>query len=429
MKNMKLFVPITKVDEAKRTVYGRATQEVPDKANEIFDYETSVPYFKKWSEEVYKDSDGKSMGNVRSMHSKIAAGKVTSIDYNDAEKAIDVSVKIVDNNEWEKVLEGVHTGFSIGGAYVGKKWADPTDPTLSRFTANPAEISIVDRPCCPTAKFFEVCKVDGSSEQREFKTYEDEPEVEKVAARDEVKPEEGKDKYGDVAFADTKNKKYPIDTEEHIRAAWNYINQPKNADEYSTEDVKTIKDKILAAWKEKIDKDGPPSAQEKAMETEDLNKAGYFSADKVAGLDAKHKACCDAHEALGKCLDDMKGSWKSNNANAAEGEKAVADEMNKAQESLSKIAELETSLAKAESDLAKANETVAELQKRVTELEAQPEPAKGVVTVVAEKTNESTLNARSETLEEEMKKVTLIEDPTLRAQKLIETIYRHSGGK
>jgi len=35
--------------------------------------------------------------------------------------------------------------------------------------------------------------------------------------------------YGDVTYADPKNGKYPVDTEEHARAAWSYINQEKNS--------------------------------------------------------------------------------------------------------------------------------------------------------------------------------------------------------
>ena len=35
--------------------------------------------------------------------------------------------------------------------------------------------------------------------------------------------------YGDVKYADPKNGKYPIDTAEHAKAAWAYINMPKNA--------------------------------------------------------------------------------------------------------------------------------------------------------------------------------------------------------
>jgi hypothetical protein len=161
---MRVFAHITKVDEERREVWGRATQEVVDKSGEIFDYESSKPYFQSWSDEVKADSGGKSLGNIRSMHGKVAAGKVIAIDFNDAEKAIDIGTKIVDDNEWEKVMEGVHTGFSIGGMYV-KKW---TDGDYQRFTANPNEISIVDRPCVPTAKFFDIIKSDGSVEKKEF---------------------------------------------------------------------------------------------------------------------------------------------------------------------------------------------------------------------------------------------------------------------
>lgn len=83
-----------------------------------------------------------------------------------------------------------------------------------------------------------------------------------IAARADVNPESGKEKYGSVTFADSKNNKYPIDTESHIRAAWNYINKKKNAAKYSSSDVASIKKKIIAAWKSKVDKAGPASARE-----------------------------------------------------------------------------------------------------------------------------------------------------------------------
>ena len=86
--------------------------------------------------------------------------------------------------------------------------------------------------------------------------------IEAIEKREDVSPEEGKGKYGDVDFADEKNKKYPIDTEAHIRAAWNYINKRANAAKYSADDAASIKRKIVAAWKRKIDKDGPPSADD-----------------------------------------------------------------------------------------------------------------------------------------------------------------------
>ena len=60
--------------------------------------------------------------------------------------------------------------------------------------------------------------------------------------------------YGDVEYADPgyqsdKKKRYPIDTEEHARAAWSYINQADNASAYSSEDLAKVKAKIKAACK------------------------------------------------------------------------------------------------------------------------------------------------------------------------------------
>jgi hypothetical protein len=73
--------------------------------------------------------------------------------------------------------------------------------------------------------------------------------IQAIEKREDVSPSEGKSKYGDVKYADEKNKKYPIDSEAHVRAAWSYINMPKNAAKYSSEDVKTIKGRIKAAGK------------------------------------------------------------------------------------------------------------------------------------------------------------------------------------
>lgn len=53
--------------------------------------------------------------------------------------------------------------------------------------------------------------------------------------------------YGDVTYADPKNGKYPIDTAEHTRAAWSYINQAKNAAEYSAKELAAIKGRIRSA--------------------------------------------------------------------------------------------------------------------------------------------------------------------------------------
>lgn len=71
----------------------------------------------------------------------------------------------------------------------------------------------------------------------------------KIDRRQDVNPERGEKEYGDVQFADPTNNKYPIDTPEHVRAAWSYINHKDNAAKYDKDEVETIKDRIKRAAK------------------------------------------------------------------------------------------------------------------------------------------------------------------------------------
>jgi len=69
----------------------------------------------------------------------------------------------------------------------------------------------------------------------------------KIPRRADADPKEGRRKYGNVPFADPTNRKYPIDSPGHIKAAWAYIHQPENAGKYTPEDVRTIKIRIRRA--------------------------------------------------------------------------------------------------------------------------------------------------------------------------------------
>lgn len=187
---LSLFVPITKVDAAKRLVYGTVAAEVPDKSGELFDYESSKPNFEKWSDSFAKATDGKSVGNLRVMHTAKAAGKLTSIAFDDDARKIEAVAKVVDDDEWKKVEEGVYSGFSIGGKYQ-KRWKDGEQPELTRYTADPAEVSLVDNPCIPTATF-SLVKADGAVEERHFRPVDDpaaaqlSKETETVVTNEEV---------------------------------------------------------------------------------------------------------------------------------------------------------------------------------------------------------------------------------------------------
>ena len=178
MAELNLFIPLTKADAKRRLVYGVVTAERPDRGNEICDYATTKPYYQKWSAEFLKASGGKSLGNLRAMHGKIAAGRLEAINFNDDARQIEICAKIVDDTEWKKVEAGVYTGFSQGGGYV-RRWPDTNDPTLTRYTANPSEISLVDLPALPNATF-SLVKADGAVETQGFAAHEGASEVEQV---------------------------------------------------------------------------------------------------------------------------------------------------------------------------------------------------------------------------------------------------------
>lgn len=72
----------------------------------------------------------------------------------------------------------------------------------------------------------------------------------KIDRREDVNPETGEHKYGDVEFADPVNNKYPIANAEHVRAAWNYIHHQDNAAKYDKAEVELIKKRIKRAAKQ-----------------------------------------------------------------------------------------------------------------------------------------------------------------------------------
>lgn len=167
-KNLSIFVPINKIDEEQRLVYGQVAAEVVDNSGEVFDYEASKPYFQKWSDNAHVTSGGKSKGNLRVMHTSKVAGVVTDLGFDDENKVIEACAKVIDDNEWNMVKAGAYTGFSMGGRYVNRvEKTDSNGKVVKTYTADPVEISLVDKPCIPTA-VFSVVKADGIVEERHF---------------------------------------------------------------------------------------------------------------------------------------------------------------------------------------------------------------------------------------------------------------------
>lgn len=71
---------------------------------------------------------------------------------------------------------------------------------------------------------------------------------EQIKAAAKKKQDDHKSEYGDVDYADPANHKYPINSEERVRAAWSYINMPKNHKGYAPAQVAAIKSRIKSKF-------------------------------------------------------------------------------------------------------------------------------------------------------------------------------------
>ena len=160
--NVRLSMPLTKVDEGRRIVSGFASLDNLDKQMDIVTTEASMEAFAKFR------------GNIREMHQPSAVGKMVSFKeekYFDPEskkfyKGVYVSAYISKGAQdaWEKVLDGTYTGFSIGGRM--NKWDDAYDEksdsqirVIKEYDL--IELSLVDSPANQFANILSVEKVDG----------------------------------------------------------------------------------------------------------------------------------------------------------------------------------------------------------------------------------------------------------------------------
>lgn len=159
-------IPLQKIDEERRLVIGQAAAECLDKSGESMDYATAKAAFQKWSAEFEATSGGLSKGNLRVMHTKEVAGKIVDLSFDDLTKAVNIVAHVASDNAWALVKSGCYGGFSIGGGYA-KRWTDENG--LKKYTPDVREISLVDNPCIPSARFVELIKAHGVIEHIELK--------------------------------------------------------------------------------------------------------------------------------------------------------------------------------------------------------------------------------------------------------------------
>jgi hypothetical protein len=162
--NVRLSMPIGKVDVERRMVSGFATLDNVDRQGDIVTTESSVEAFKNFR------------GNLREMHQPSAVGKIVSFKedkyFDPSDKKfysgvyVSAYVSKGAQDAWEKVLDGTYTGFSIGGNI--KTWDDAYDEKIDKTirvikTYELHELSLVDNPANQFANILSIEKVNGQN--------------------------------------------------------------------------------------------------------------------------------------------------------------------------------------------------------------------------------------------------------------------------
>ena len=156
---MKKFIAFTKVDEEKRMVWGLASDETIDAEDEVVDYEATKEAVAEWLE----------WSNIREMHGPTAVGVATEVTLDDATKSLWLGVKVIDDQAWLKCKTGVYKGLSIGGKALKKIQEMINGRTVRRVVKYIlTEISLVDRPANPSARFSLVKREGGVMPEEEM---------------------------------------------------------------------------------------------------------------------------------------------------------------------------------------------------------------------------------------------------------------------
>lgn len=163
--NVRLTMPLSKVDQDNRLVSGWASLDNADSQGDVVLKEANQRAFSRFR------------GNIREMHQPIAVGKMVDFredSYFDQETQkfyngifVTVYVSKGAQDTWEKVIDGTLQGFSIGGSIkdAETQWVKDANQTI-RFVKDYelVELSLVDSPANQLANVFSITKAaDGST--------------------------------------------------------------------------------------------------------------------------------------------------------------------------------------------------------------------------------------------------------------------------
>ena len=347
--NLRISMPLTKVDEERRIVSGFATLDNVDKQRDIVKTDASLKAFSRFR------------GNIREMHQPKAVGKMISFKeekYFDPEtkkfySGVFVSAYISKGAQdaWEKVLDGTYSGFSIGGHM--KDWDEAYNEELDQPIRiikdyDLSELSLVDNPANQFANFVSIVKFDedGIAKGEGFDT-----ELENVFWEEQS---------GLVLLSEEDSAISPVSNLPMKNIGFVEKNDADKADmiKFLVDDAKGIK-------ASKMKKEVSPMTDENVAETAIEESEVATEADAVVEEAATEEAADEAveseetEEAIEKSVEEVSEIEVEVEVDTEEIVKAVSEE----------LAEIKNSLTSAFSDLAETikflNEQVSEVKKSV----------------------------------------------------------------
>ncbi len=389
--NLRLSMPLTKVDKERRIVSGFASLDNVDKQDDIVTAEASMDAFAKFR------------GNIREMHQPLAVGKMVSFK---ADKYFDPDSKKFYNgvfvsayvskgaqDTWEKVLDGTLTGFSIGGRM--NKWDDGFDEKSDKAIRiikqyDLIELSLVDSPANQFANIVSVEKVDGVDVIKGDETvlenvfYDKESGLVMVSENEsELSPTTG-EQMANIGFVEkTDNEKtdmikFLVDSAKGINTSKiNKEVQPMTKSKTQVEKTDVIEDVVVAP--EAVAEVTEEIAKAEEVETTDVVKTDDVVAEEIAkaedaeAVETVTEAVVEvskSEEVIADAVTEMKNTLESAFSDLVSTVKSLQAEVELLKSSKVDVDTAKDSFAAVAKDIAAVSNEFNEFGKRVDAVEA-----------------------------------------------------------
>ena len=389
--NLRLSMPLTKVDKERRVVSGFASLDNVDKQDDIVTAEASMDAFAKFR------------GNIREMHQPLAVGKMVSFK---ADKYFDPDSKKFYNgvfvsayvskgaqDTWEKVLDGTLTGFSIGGRM--NKWDDGFDEKSDKAIRiikqyDLIELSLVDSPANQFANIVSVEKVDGVDVVKGDETvlenvfYDKESGIVMVSENEsELSPSTG-EQMANIGFVEkTDNEKidmikFLVDSAKGINTSKiNKEVQPMTKSKTQVEKTDVIEDVVVAP--EAVAEITEEIAKAEEVETADVVKTDELVAEEIVkaedaeAVETVVEAVVEvskSEEVIAEAVTEMKNTLESAFSDLVSTVKSLQAEVELLKSSKVDVDTVKDSFTAVAKDIAAVSDEFNEFGKRVDAVEA-----------------------------------------------------------